>query len=198
MKKLFFTLIVFFLAIPFAKAQDAGAEMRHENKMIGEISLRKMTEMQKIEILPAQKIELPKVAILSLEGGTKNEFAQKIQLFAPNKQLSKTQMRLQQKVEKVASSKTGQWLIKKLAKMQLKKELRKELRKVKGNKVAEQILREKYAKKQMALSGNLKIAVILGIIGVILTLLPSETLQLLGIICIIVALVFLLLHFINN
>lgn len=201
MKKIILSLLFVFFAFGYvAKAQEASVETRPQNQLKEPVSLRKMAPLQTINTFDkvfdggGSKNELAKINILPLEMPN-NELMAKIQLFNTTKPLTKTQIRLQKKAEKIASSKTGQWLIKKLAKAQLRKEFRKELRKVKGNKQAEQLLREKYAKKQAKLSGNLRIAVIVGIIGVILTLLPSDVLRLIGIICIIVALVFLLLHF---
>jgi Ca2+/Na+ antiporter len=90
--------------------------------------------------------------------------------------LTKNQLKKQQKIEKFASSKTGKWIIKKLVKIQLKKELRKELRKIKGNQEAQKLLREKYAKKQMDLSKTLNTIVsIIGLIGSILVLVSNST-----------------------
>ncbi len=201
MKKLFFTFFasLIFLFSHNTQAQEAGAEMRETNKLVEKITLKKMTELNTIK--PIQNIEfskneLPKVAVLpmEMEDNFAQKIEQKIELFKSNKPLTKTQLKIQRKFEKVASSRTGKWIIKKLATAQLKKELRKELRKVKGDKEAEKLLREKYTKKQQKLSGNLRYAAIFGIVGIILTFVNNDVIRVIGIICIIIALVFLLLE----
>lgn len=108
------------------------------------------------------------------------------------KTLTAKEQRKAEKMEKFLNSKVGQWLIKKAVIKAENKKFRQELKKHKGDKQAQRILREKHQDNVNKLSGNLRLAVIFGIIGIILSLIPG--IWWLGTICIIIALVFLLLE----
>jgi hypothetical protein len=106
------------------------------------------------------------------------------------------------KAQRFLESKVGQWVIKRMLVKAEKKSLRKELRQHKGDEATQKTLREK-SKQNLnriktdnavsKLSGNLRIAAILGIIGLILTFLPNP-LNWIGIVLIVIALVLVLLE----
>lgn len=96
------------------------------------------------------------------------------------------------KVEKFLNSKVGKWIVKR----SIAKAERKALRQAKKHPELAQKISPDKVKEAKRLSGNLRTAAILGIVGIILTLLPSKEniLALIGIILIIIALVFVLLE----
>jgi hypothetical protein len=105
---------------------------------------------------------------------------------------AKTAKRVE-KAKKILNSRIGKWAVKRVA---IKAE-RKALKYAKKNPK----LNPEDLKKQYALSGNMRIAAILGIVGIILTLIDldgknSNIFQVIGIILIVIALVLLLLEII--
>ncbi|MCU0447431.1 MAG: hypothetical protein MUE85_21245 [Microscillaceae bacterium] len=106
------------------------------------------------------------------------------------------QIRRAEKVEKILNSKVGQWVVKRALIKAEKKQLRQELKQHKGNKQAQQVLKEQSTNRIKALSNNLRMALIFGIVGLILFLIPGSIFAVLGTIAIIIALVFLLLEFV--
>lgn len=101
----------------------------------------------------------------------------------------------QKMVEKFTKSKVVQWLAKRTAIHAEKKAMRKELRQVKGDKTAQKAIKQKYEdriKNVKALDNNLRIGIILVLIGIILTILLNDILAI-GTIVILVGLVFIIL-----
>jgi hypothetical protein len=115
---------------------------------------------------------------------------------APAAPKTAKEIRRAEKVEKFLKSKVGQWVVKRAIVKAEKKQLRQELKKHKGDKQAQRILKENSTNKVKALSNNLRMAIIFGIVGLILFLLPGSIFWVLGTIAIIIALVFLLLEFV--
>lgn len=105
---------------------------------------------------------------------------------------TKRQLRRERRIQRLANSKLVQWLVKRKLIRQERKKLRQELRKVKGDRAARAQLREEYKQKVLDLNRNIRIGLIVVIIGIIVTLLPGSFLSVIGGIIIIVGLVFIL------
>ena len=95
------------------------------------------------------------------------------------------------KAQRFLDSKVGTWIIKRA----VAKAERKALRQAKKHPELAKVSPDKI-KEAQKISGNMRIAAILGIIGIILTLLGEPTLRTIGLILIVVALVFLLIELI--
>ncbi|EAY28122.1 hypothetical protein [Microscilla marina] len=93
------------------------------------------------------------------------------------------------KAKKFLNSRVGKWLIKRSIKKAEKRKKRYLRKAAKAEKKGNKKLQEKYERK--ALSGNMKIGVILILVGLILSFLP--VLNIIGWILIVVGLVFILL-----
>lgn len=96
-----------------------------------------------------------------------------------------------QKAQKILNSRIGKWAVKRVAAKAERYALKQAQKNPKLS--PEDINKIKEAKK---LSGNLRIAAILGIIGIILTLLFNDIIAVIGLILIVIALVLLLIELI--
>jgi hypothetical protein len=175
------TILTIFLSLPCAFAQVPTQE-----NMAG--GREEMTLKEEAVVMPAST-ETPKQAVVEpVKKAKKNEAPQ---VLLPEAKDTKMAKRVE-KAKKILNSRIGKWAVKRVA---IKAE-RKAFKQAKKNPK----LNPEELKKQYALSGNMRIAAILGIIGIILTLIDfggdSNIFQVIGIILIVIALVLLLLELI--
>jgi|GEM_PF-3150957 len=93
------------------------------------------------------------------------------------------------KVNKFLNSKVGKWVVKRA----IAKAERKSIRKAKKNP---DFVAPDKGKETQKLSGNMRIAAILGIIGIICTIVGNDTIRLIGLVLILIALILLLIELI--
>jgi hypothetical protein len=169
---------LFFGVLP-ANAQNQDMEASAEANLKAEVLLAEPSPTTTTEVIENQPLTKPAV--------THN---------APIATKTAKEIRRAEKVEKFLNSKVGQWVVKRALIKAEKKQLRQELKKHKGDQAAQRVLKEKSTNKIKALSNNLRMALIFGIVGLILFLIPGSIFAVLGTIAIIIALVFLLLEFV--
>ncbi|TAE75347.1 MAG: hypothetical protein EAZ85_02600 [Bacteroidetes bacterium] len=179
-KNLFLIFIAFFLFAMNIQAQndnDAAAGGKEPSELI---------------VIPEKIKEKP--IEIKKEISTETKIKTKAEIKAEKKQI-----RQQKKAEKFLNSKIGQWYLKYLIKKAEKKRLKKELKTATPEQA--KILREQSEEKIKRLSGNMRTAVIFALIGVCLILLggvikDAGVFYILGVVCIIIALIFLVLEFV--
>lgn len=167
------TTLTLFLSLQFSFAQtpaEALAGMRDEDALL--------------DLPTPTKVENPTLAEEKKE--TPVQAFQK-QFQAQNPKLAKKM----EKAQRFLDSKVGKWVIKRA----MAKAERKALRKAKKHPEQAQIAPDKL-KETKKLSGNLRIAAILAIVGILWTLIVPGDLRWLGTILIVIALVLLLLELI--
>lgn len=120
-----------------------------------------------------------------------------------NSKKSIRKQKLQKKVERFLDSKFGKWILKRAAVKAKRKEYRQELKNAPRDKETRKALKNKFkedkikAKNDMAsLTGNMRLGIIIALIGVILVILPSDPLRIIGTIMVVVGLVLILLDLI--
>ncbi|WP_299460884.1 hypothetical protein [uncultured Microscilla sp.] len=156
------------------------------------------------EAMAEMPVTTPEVEVIKTETVVVDAPAKKVTTEAPvTKTLSKKELRAAKKAarkarrterkikraQKFLNSRVGKWLIKRSVKKAEKRKKRYLKKAAKAEKKGNKRLQEKYERK--ALSGNMKIGVILILVGLILSFLP--VLNIIGWILIVVGLVFILL-----
>lgn len=121
---------------------------------------------------------------------------------APASSAPKTAKELnsEKKIQKIANSKLVKWAVKRAIIKSEKKRRRKELRQVKEDKVAQEAIRNASKQrvknikqgKDVQLSGDIRMGLILLIIGILITILPGAIFTFIGTIVAIVGLVIIL------
>lgn len=134
-----------------------------------------------------------KTPILKDEPSIEKNITQPKEVIASPTKVIVEKSKTQKMVEKFTKSKVVQWLAKRTAIHTEKKAMRQELRQVKGDKTAQKAIKQKYEdriKNVKALDSNIRIGLILVLVGIILQLLIDGWL---GALVIVVGLVFIIL-----
>lgn len=177
MKKIVYISVVLFLFFTsFSKAQSVEASAQGE-----EIDF--ILEEQNVEVL------------------TNSEVSNEVwEMSSPKKDVAttkaKTEIKKEKKIEKVnkfLNSRVGKFIVKLAAKKAVNKKYKKEWKAAKGDKTKRKILKEKKKEEVKALSNNMRVGIILILIGIALSLLLDSNLSVLWIIAIVAGIVFIIL-----